>query len=414
MAQHSTIGASSASRWFECPGSIALIAKAPPQEQNKYAAEGTAAHQLAEKCLQNGKFPDDYFGEVIQVDGFEFEVDQEMCDAVNIYIDEISQNDPVHGGFMVLIEQKIDLTRLHPGLFGTADAIKRNFAGKKLKVVDFKYGKGTVVEVKNNKQGMYYVLGAIEAIYQQEMENNGDGHPIDDPLVFGWDQFAEVELVIVQPRARHIDGPVRRWVIPKGTLDAFQDELVEKAKATALPNAPLKGGSHCKFCPALAICPAQLQMISDSAAADFKPIVKKQAPVLPAVEALTMEQLTGVLKYADQISSWIKSVEAHAFTLMSHGTPVAGFKLVKKKANRRWVNEDEARAMLSLYMTDEEMLTAPELKSPAQVEKSLKKAERELIKQYIETPDTGLTMAEESDPRPAIEGGSVMDDFKTL
>lgn len=411
-SKHSLIGASSASRWFECPGSIAMIEKAPKQAPNKYAAEGTAAHQIAEKCLMDGKSPDEFFGQIVKVEGFEFEVDQEMVDAINVYLEEVSANDPFHGGFVTLVEQKIDLSRLHEGLYGTADAIKRNYKGRKLKVIDFKYGRGTVVEVEMNKQGMYYVLGAIDAIYKQELEEKN--YPIDDPLVFGWDQFDEVELVIVQPRARHVDGPVRRWVIPKGVLDKFQDELVEKARLTTLPNAPLKAGPHCKFCPAIAICPAQLQLISDSAQADFKPLVKSEAPVFPVVESLTMPQLVGVLKYADQISSWLKAVEAHAFSLMSHGTAVPGFKLVKKKAFRKWANEDEAKSQLSLYMSDEEMLTAPELKSPAQIEKALSKKERELIKPLIVTPDTGLTLAEETDPRPAIEGGSVMDDFQEI
>lgn len=410
--KHSLIGASSASRWFECPGSPNMIAKAPKQEPNKYAAEGTVAHRVAEKCLIDGKDPEDFLGEYFVEGEFEFEVDQDMCDAIRIYIDEL--NEP---GYMTLVEEKIDLSRLHPGLYGTADAIQRNFAARKIKVVDFKYGKGTVVEVQMNKQGMYYVLGAIEAIFQHEKQKAAEGsigHPIDDPLVFGWDLFDEVELVIVQPRARHVDGPVRRWTIPKGVLDKFQDDLLAAAQETTRPDAHLKAGTHCKFCPAIAICPAQLQLISDTCASDFKPIAKKEAPVLPAVETLSIAQLTGIMTYADQISSWLKSVEAHALTLMSHGTAVPGFKLVKKKANRRWVNQDEVISTLSLYMTDDEMLTPRELKSPAQIEKSLKKAEKELIKPFIETPDTGLTIAEESDPRPAIEGGAVMTDFSKI
>ena len=386
-----------------------MIEKAPPQEPNKFGAEGNAAHELAEKCLVNGKDPDFYFGEIIKIGDMEFEVDQDMCDAVQVYLEVVGENE---GEYKVMVEQKIDLTRLYPGLYGTADAIKVGLRNKKLKVIDYKHGKGIPVFVENNKQAMYYVLGAIEAIYQDGMKN---GNPIiDDPMVFGWEQFEEIELIIVQPRARHVDGPVRRWVIPKGRLDAFQDDLLASAKLTSDPEAPLVAGNHCRFCPALAICPAQLKMISDMASADFSPIVKAKAPTLPAVDALSMDQMVGVLKYADQISSWLKSVEAHAFGLMSRGEAIPGFKLVKKKANRKWADEEEARSMLSLYMTDEQMLVPAELKSPAQVEKSLKKAERELIKPYIVVPDTGCTIAEESDPREAINGGSVMDDFKAI
>jgi len=408
---HSHIGASSAYRWSECPGSPNMIAKCPPQETNRYAAEGTAAHMIAERCALQGVDPDTFLGEVIEVEGFEFEVDEEMCNAIRVYLEVLAEP-----GYATMVECKIDLSRLHPGLFGTSDAIQRNFEKHKIRVVDFKYGKGSVVEVRMNKQGLYYVLGSIEAIFQNEkkrVEDGEVGHPIEDPLIFGWDQFDEIELVIVQPRARHKDGPVRRWVIPKGVLDKFQDDLVAAAKETTRPDAPLKAGSWCKFCPAIAVCPAQMQLISDQCQTDFKTI-NKSAPSLPKVENLTIDQLAGVMKYADQISGWLKSVEAHALTIMSHGTAIPGFKLVKKKANRRWVNEDEAKSALSLYMTDDEMLSPRELKSPAQIEKALKKPERELIKPLIETPDTGLTIAEESDPRQGISGGSVMDDFDTI
>jgi hypothetical protein len=202
--------------------------------------------------------------------------------------------------------------------------------------------------------------------------------------------------------------------VPAEALNAFEDQLVECAKATEAKDAPLMAGSHCRFCPALSICPAQLEMISELATADFKPIVKREAPVLPPADALTITQLSGILKCADQIAAWLKAVEAHALNLLNHGEEVPGFKLVKKKANRRWIDQEEARSALSLYMSDEEMLTAPTLKSPAQIEKALKKAERELIKPYIEAPDTGTTIAEDSDPREAIQGGSAVTDFKTI
>lgn len=408
MTEHSIIGASSASRWFNCPGSIRLIDQAPPQEPSKYAAEGTAAHTLAETCLNDQNPPEDYIGEIIDAQGFEFEVDQEMCDAVKVYLDEVNSE---MGQWVVLTEIKVDLTRLYPDLFGTADAIKIDFKNRILQIIDYKHGKGVVVEVENNKQEMYYVLGAIEWVFKEY----GKSYQMDDPTIFGWmSWFKEIHMIVVQPRARHIDGPVRRWTIPDGVLDQFEIDLVAAAKATKDKNAPLVAGGHCRFCPAIAICPAQLQLITDTACADFKPIVKKEAPVMPVVEKLTMDQLTGVLMYADQISSWLKSVEAYAYALLSRGESVPGYKLVKKKSNRKWINEEEAISELSLYLMDEDYLTPQELKSPAQVEKALKKKEKDLIKKYIEQPDTGNTIAEDSDPRDAISGGSVMSDFKAL
>ena len=50
MAQHSVLSPSGAHRWMRCPGSIAAES-GMPDTSSKYAAEGTAAHELASKCL---------------------------------------------------------------------------------------------------------------------------------------------------------------------------------------------------------------------------------------------------------------------------------------------------------------------------------------------------------------------------
>ena len=50
---HSLVGASSCERWWNCPGSNALIAKLPTPPNTKYAAEGTVAHALCEDVLKN-------------------------------------------------------------------------------------------------------------------------------------------------------------------------------------------------------------------------------------------------------------------------------------------------------------------------------------------------------------------------
>jgi len=52
---HAILGASSASRWIGCPGSVNAIAALPKREVERtslYADEGTAAHNLAERCLR--------------------------------------------------------------------------------------------------------------------------------------------------------------------------------------------------------------------------------------------------------------------------------------------------------------------------------------------------------------------------
>lgn len=60
--KHSPIGASSAHRWFACPGSVELIKQAPKEQSNVHAERGTAAHTVLEKCLGTNKNPWDFEG----------------------------------------------------------------------------------------------------------------------------------------------------------------------------------------------------------------------------------------------------------------------------------------------------------------------------------------------------------------
>src|SRR3546814_16725691 len=98
-----------------------------------------------------------------------------------------------------------------------------------------------------------------------------------------WRLVNTVERVIVQPRAPHRDGPVRRWETTGMELLDWAVELVDAAKRTARPDAPLNPGEWCKFCPAAPTCPALRQKALDVAKAEF---AEDGALVLPDVSTL--------------------------------------------------------------------------------------------------------------------------------
>ena len=57
--QHSkVVGGSTAKRVIHCPGSVALVAKMPPQPSSKYAEEGTLLHGCMEDLLAGGDMND--------------------------------------------------------------------------------------------------------------------------------------------------------------------------------------------------------------------------------------------------------------------------------------------------------------------------------------------------------------------
>lgn len=370
MAKHSKIGASGAYRWFACPGSVNMIAMAPKQEQSVYAAEGSAAHELCETCLISGGDAVDHFG--TEINGFE--VTHDMVDAVQLYIDTVREDltkDSVLG-----VEAKFHLDHIHPDLFGTNDAfVAEDY--KKVIVYDFKYGQGVPVEVQNNKQMMYYAVNLVKE-YDPEF----------------------VELVIVQPRCPHKDGPVRRWTISGGKLTKWaENDLKEAAFATEDPNAPLNAGGHCQFCPAAGMCPALKNEVNEIAKATFEDEVIH----LPAPTDLKPEEISHILKNSAILDGWIKQVAAYAQNQLENDIEIPGYKLVRKTKYRKWKSDERVKKALEKDF-GEDIYVPQKLLSPVQMEKMLGTNCKDFINDLWEQPEGDITIAKESDPKPAISG----------
>ena len=234
---HSKIGGSGAHRFWECAGCINLAEKARlmghENAPSVYASEGTAAHELAEICLKSGEKADDYLTEILEADGKNFPVTRNMADAVQVFLDTIRKDCERFGTNRAFleIEKEFSLNSVDPEAFGTNDA-SLHIPYDTLVVYDYKHGKGVVVEVNFNKQLLYYGLGAIK----------------------GKEDVEFIELVIVQPRAPHKDGVVRRITYTIEQLELFGIELKQKVQATRNPEALRRGGTWCKFCAAYSIC----------------------------------------------------------------------------------------------------------------------------------------------------------------
>jgi hypothetical protein len=367
--QHSQVGASSMDRWSACPGSVRLC-KDIPRRTSVNAAEGTVAHALAEECITNGVDPETCLGETREADGHKFVVDQEMVDGVALYM-EVLQNDfKEEDGSIMAIEQQFDLSKIYPGAFGTSDAIIYQQKSKRLRVYDFKYGAGVAVEVVDNSQMKFYGLGTL-------LET---GYRADD-----------VELVVVQPRCPHDAGRVRRWLLPAIDLLDFAADLVKFAKATEDPNAPLVPGSHCRWCPAAAVCPAVKSKAQELAKAEFGAHLSYDPNKLAEVPA----QLP-------LIEGWVKSVREFAYAEAEAGRMPPGFKLVAKRAMRRWRDEKAAIANLSVLLDDEQIFEK-KLNSPAKIEKLLTKEQRSALDELVVSESSGHTLAPLDDPRPPVK-----------
>lgn len=372
---HSLLGASSAKRWIECPGSVKL-SEGVENTSSKYADEGTAAHELAERCLKEQVNAVKYLGEHITVGENVFEVTAEMADAVQIYIETVRSY--CNGAYELMVEQRFHLDWIDDELFGTNDACVVQLFDKVV-IIDFKYGRGVPVEAIGNKQLLYYALGGAR----------------------GYEGY-DVELVIVQPRCPHPEGPVRKWNINYHTLTEYEQELrdavVEVNKARKLKDVYqlTKSGDHCKFCPAKGFCKTLRHDSLSVANVDFDDWV--EPTTLPTPQSLTPDQISRAIVLSDLVEEWISAVRNYAHEQLVKGVEIPGFKLVQKRANRAWKDEDEVIKEFEDVLGD--LIFTKKLKSPAQLEKILGK---EVIKKHSCIPDNGTAIAPLSDKRPAIK-----------
>jgi hypothetical protein len=258
-----------------------------------------------------------------------------------------------------------------------------------LEVIDYKHGAGIAVSPVENMQLAYYGIGAAK-IYEL--------HP-----------NTTIKLTIVQPRAA--GEPIKSWTTTVGYLENFAKKLKAGAKATRAKNPKFAEGSWCRFCAAQAICPQLQKKSLEVAQAEF---ADDGAIILPEPETMSKVDIAKVLGFSNTLGSWLKAVNVFAQGMLERGEKVEGYKLVKKKSNRKWNTSEEAvvgNLSHLLGMPASAFYNAPKLKSPAQVEKL--KADKNLVASLCETPDNGNTMASVEDRRPEVLP-SIQSDFSVI
>lgn len=393
MEEHSGISPSIGKRIINCPGSRNLC-KGIESKPSIYADEGSLAHFLSEWALKNGTNTDKLndtasLGATVPDINPDLKIDQEMIDYTQEYVDVIRAD--LQEGMVLSVENKLDLSWIYPGMKGRCDASIGEFMGL-LKVYDFKYGKGIVVEPEENEQSMLYALGEL-----------GDRNI---------NEYEEVEIVIVQPRAIHPHGPVRRWRVTVEELYSFAKYFGKAAKITESPDALLAAGEWCQFCPAMPVCPEVVREAANSAMIEFNPTDPIEEVVtditLPSPDTLTELEVAKVLDFSKIVGTWVKSVEAYALSRMESGVKFPGWKLVAKRSHRKWVDENAIIEFLNLQY-GKAIYTDPKLKSPAQMEKLIG-IDKKVLASYWEKPDAANTIAPESDKREAV-APSAVDDF---
>ena len=360
LPAHSSLGASSAERWINCPGSVALIKKLslPESDEEDWRTEGIAAHELGAHCLKENDDPWAHIG--LKVGGVE--VTLEMSNAVQTYVD-YCRSRATAAAKQVYVEYRVHQPTVHPLFFGTLDYCV--IYDSILDITDYKHGVGIAVDVEDNPQLMYYAYGILK------------DHP----------EIKRVRLTIVQPRGFHPDGPRRPWKVEADYIRSWAEKTLVPAMLRTQIDNTLDPGSWCRFCPAKLVCPVLVSLFGAAALADANLIVN-----------LSEQALSLSWQKVDAVKFYIKALQGEAFQRANAGKELPDLKLVYQKANRVWKSDAEA---VFKGRFGEKAYSYPEFKSPAEMDSVAPEAPA-LVKEYAYTPKTNLTLAHVSDKRPAV------------
>jgi hypothetical protein len=337
MSGHARLSCSAAHRWSACPGAPRLEAQFPPTT-SVYAEEGTIAHALLETALLLGEA--EAAGCLALVEG----ATEQMAEALQPVLVWVREQMAAAPGAELLIEIKVDPGQAlgRDDLWGTADLVILVPPERRLIVGDLKFGAGHPVAVEDNSQLRLYAVGALARAR----------FPVEG-----------VTLAVLQPRAPHVDGPVRTTTLSRVELEVFAAEIAEAAARTDAEDASLVAGSHCTFCRAAGGCAVLADYALAAAREAFRAV---EAPLTPA-------QAGALLAEAETIRGWLKALEAHVLNLARSGIEVPGWKLANRRGHRAWIDPAAALAELTeTYGVPSEVLAPPVLISPAQVEKVIR------------------------------------------
>ena len=363
MPNHALLSASSSHRWLHCPPS-ARLCEGYDDKGSNFAAEGTDAHALCEYKLRTalGMEAKDPTEDLSWYDA-------EMEESANGYaafvmelIEEAKKTcpDPV-----VLIEQRLDYSRYVAEGFGTGDCVI--IADGTLHIVDFKYGRGILVEAEDNPQMMLYALGALELF---------------DCLY----DIDTVSMTIFQPRR----GNVSTYTLPKADLYEWADTvLVPTAELAWSGEGEYHCGEWCQFCKAKADCRERAKANMELAKYEFK-----QPPLL------TDEEVEEILGRIDELIAWASDIRDYALQAAISGKHWTGYKLVEGRSNRKYT--DERAVVAAVRAAGYDPYEHKVLGVTAMTTMLGKKQFNDILGGLVTKPQGKPTLVPDSDKRPAM------------
>lgn len=431
-AIHSLFAFSASPRWIPCPGSMAYPENtAEGDDAGEYADEGTAAHTLASHCLKQKVEAASFIGQIIKAGKREFTITDEFADHVQTYVDDVRRR--AMGGYL-MVEQRVSLDGVEgfdESNYGTSDAI---IAIKDTGVVeDLKFGQGEKVYAW--LPAYEGALFTVEAYLGDEDDSGTSVEPNYQLMMYALACLADIRLLIDEPKGVTIVinqprlGMVSELWVPIAVLERFAlfaaDALKRAELAMGLGVKAVEaeadkylnpGEKQCRWCKALARCPAAAKKAQEETAAGFD-IIADNPPVVP-VDA---KHIAKAMLAVPFVAEWCRAVMAKANELVSAGTEIIGpdkkpYKFVEGDlGSRKWKNAKAAEeALLATLDRDkvyvEKMITAP---AAAKLLKKKKTMETwtDIFEPLIGRAPGKPMLVLGSDPRPPYSPAADADEF---
>jgi hypothetical protein len=393
MKHSNTVGSSTAERILNCPASYKLSQQMPKAPESSYAKEGTALHAAMEAILL-GHLPTAYpphgtsICDAVEVIDHDFDG---VTISRSLYTEMIKPAIEEFDRLFIDFEYLTETTVAFPGIdgaFGTGDVIAALDDPVDVGVtaiVDFKFGRGKHVPAKDNSQLLYIAAGARK-----------------DPRTA--DMFKpnrKIVGAIIQPAFSHTAD---EWWFTHADVDAFEEAL-KASWHRAVSDSPGDAveGSWCQFCPAKVVCPAKAQKMAKLRALATQPQQTN--------EHLTPAEIGEMATLARELKEICAAAEQLCHQELERGVRVPGWKLVPKRAVRRYTDDDVVdKFMRGMKMKNEDRYTRKVI-SPKQLEDWIKanssdrarKTRLSRLEGLTVSNSSGTTLAPEDDNRRAVE-----------
>ena len=395
-SEHAILAPSGMARWSKCTGSVAaIIAAEVGDTSSEYAREGSAAHVLGERALEYQKPCTFWLGEKIaigyEVGGVEtyqeFEVDEDMCEFVQIYVDQVNR-EPGE----LLIEECFDLQDVYgvQKQFGTGDAVKLDYDNLRLYVGDLKFGRGVQVFAEENDQMYSYGAGALMRY----------------GLLADW---KTVTVAVHQPRLNHYDEhtltreELEEWII-KATVSAKRAMSLIDADPAQIEANKNPGESQCQWCPLKGTCIPLAEWTHKQVFDSFKNLEEESIVTVPT--SISDDILGKLVTRADIIESACREWRAEGKRRLEAGIKIPGWKLVEGRAGKReWSNPGKAEDIMKAARIKSDVMYTKKLLTLPAAEKVFEKKKPKIwvkLVALMQQKAGAPAMAEASDPRPAL------------